>query len=153
MQAVRLERVNPQYLDLYWSRVERALDWQVSRSPYAAGLLRSMVKAGTRDLWTAPHGRFPAQLSSVIVTTIMPHPRLAPVLRAELVSGRHVGTWIASAAQVLTAYAQAHGCTRIYVIGRKGWRHYRDLFAIPVTWATDESAQDADHHRQIHHHQ
>jgi hypothetical protein len=149
MQPVEIEHVPLPAIASWWPRVERALAWDVARYSGRKGVLKAALTVGTQALWVAPHGRFPTQLASVIITTIVPSPkRQPPVLKIELLSGRHAGTWMESAACKLSAYAQAHGCTRITVVGRKGWRHYRSLFTLPVSWAYDEMTHADPNHQQ-----
>jgi hypothetical protein len=150
VDPVELMHVGPDYLDLYWSRVERALTWKVARVVARLGVLHAAVMAGTRELWVAHRAGFPTQLSSVIVTTIVTLPREPKTLKVELLSGRHAGTWIDSAACTLSRYAQAHGCTRLWIVGRLGWRHYRDRFPLPVIWTCDRESSRADHANQYH---
>lgn len=139
MPEVSLSRVDPGWIDFYWPVIEQTLAWQRVR-PLSPGWLRTAAKAGIQQLWVAPDWRFPTRLSSVIMTTIVRKDRQPPTLRVELLSGRHIGTWIESAARTLGQYAQAHGCTRLEIHGRRGWRVARKAFALPVVWVDVESA-------------
>jgi hypothetical protein len=140
MPEVSIARVEPAWIEFYWPVIESTLGWQSARR-ISPSFVRTLTKAGIQQLWIAPDWRFPTRLSSVIMTTIVRKPRQPPTLRVELLSGRHLGTWIRSAARILGQYAQAHGCTRLEVHGRRGWRAARKAFAMPVDWVDDERCQ------------
>jgi hypothetical protein len=139
--TVELELVRPRDLDLVWEAVARTLSWG-SAHRIALPALRNLARIGYICLWIAPDWRFPTRLSSVIVTTIIERPRKAKTLRIEFLSGRHIGTWIDSAACTLSQHAQAHGCTHLEFIGRTGWQEYRSRFNLPGTWLTEARAAD-----------
>ena len=138
--AVAIEAVSPDNLDPVWEAVTRTLTWQGVHGVIVTPALRNSLLIGYSRLWVAPDWRFPSRLSSVIVTTIITRPRKTPVLRVEFLSGRHIGTWIDSAACTLSRYAQAHGCTALEFVGRIGWRQYRDRFDLPGKWLVEERA-------------
>jgi hypothetical protein len=140
MAIVTIEAVSPDGLDPVWENVTRTLAWQGVRGDIALPALRNLLRIGYAHLWVAPDWRFPSRLSTVIVTTIITRPRKAPALRIEFLSGRHIGTWIDSAACTLSQYAHAHGCTHLEFVGRIGWRQYRGLFDLPGTWLVEERA-------------
>jgi hypothetical protein len=127
--AEAVVHVSQRCLGLIWPKVAGALDWTSSfQLPLPPAQLRNAVLAGTRDLWIALDHRYPSRLSSVIVTTILDRPRNERTLEIFLVSGRHFGTWSDSMACTLGRFAQAHGCTRLEIIGRWGWLRYLPPF-------------------------
>jgi hypothetical protein len=135
-RLVTLSHVDPLHLDILWPRITSVLAWKTSSQPFSLGVLKACLRAGTRDLWAAPDWRFPTRFSSVIVTAIVVRPD-GKHLQIHLLSGRHIGTWIASAACTLGQFAQANGCTRLEITGRRGWRPFVfRQFTLPVTWLT-----------------
>ena len=144
--AVALSRVDRRILECAWPRVAAALAWKSAGPNISIPQIKAAVFAGTSDLWIAPDWRFPTRLSSVIVTTISAIARGKKVLRVHLLSGRHIGTWIDSAACTLGSFAQANGCTRLSLIGRRGWMEYRNRFGLPTTWTTEEAGSAYNHH-------
>jgi hypothetical protein len=137
---VILAPVDPDRLDLIWERAVRTLSWGGVQHKVELPALRNSIRIGYSLLWTAPDWRFPTRLSSIILTTIIQRPRKAKTLRIEFLSGRHIGTWIDSAACTLSSYAHAHGCTYLEFVGRIGWRQYRDRFDLPGTWLIEARA-------------
>jgi hypothetical protein len=147
-QTVNLYDVPLELVPDLWPRVVQTLAWRSSDPPpHPAPVLRNKILTGHWHLWVAPDWRFPTRFASVIVGTIEPRPRKKKVLKLYLLAGRHLGTWMDSAARTLSSFASANGCTRLVLIGRRGWMHLRyrlvdDAFpARAVKWKqTDRSA-------------
>lgn len=150
MPEVDLLHVPPSRLRQCWPAVERALRWKVARLTEPVGVLHARLMAGTSELWVAMHPRFPNQLSSVIVTTIVANFHEPKTLKVELLSGRHARTWMDSTACTLSRFAVLNGCTRLAITGRIGWRQFRERFTLPVIWTRDQESRSADHDHQYH---
>src|SRR5262245_55954908 len=153
-RTVALRRVAPDDLEPLWPRVASALHWKTA-AQLSLSEVRNAVLAGISELWVASDWRYPSRLASVILTTIVVKPRGKRHLKVRFLSGRHAETWIDSTARTLSWFAQTNGCTKLDLIGRRGWMEYRTRFTLPVSWACDERAahggsEDAIHHRRLH---
>lgn len=150
MVRVHLSPLHPDDLEACWDRILSTLSWRTAM-PLDPHALRARLRVEMSVLWLAPDWRYPSRFSSAIKTTIVVRPRQQRMLLIEMLSGRHIGTWIESAACTLGQYAHAHGCTHLHFVGRRGWSGYRTLFSSAgrtVTWAYAERAADAadNHH-------
>lgn len=120
--------------------LDRAL--QYSRGQYTLAQVAELIDAGEFTLWgvVGPQG-----LDAVFVTDIDKAYGSGPVLTVVLMGGENTGLWL-HLEPVVADYARARGCTKMLLIGRRGWsrvlKHWRQSAIVLERDLTDERQQE-----------
>lgn len=111
VRACDVDAAWPQVLGL----IERAL--AESDGGHSAEDVRDACKAGDAQLWC---GFGSDGLELIMVTEIRRRPRLK-AMRIWLMAGSDAPEWIAERSAAIEEWAASAGCSRLEMVGRKGW--------------------------------
>jgi hypothetical protein len=124
--------------------LDRALSF--ARGQYTLAQVADLIDEGVFALWgvVGPDG-----LSAVFVTDIDRDFASGPVLTVVLMGGEQSNLWL-HLEPVVADYARARGCTKMMLIGRRGWsrvlKHWRQAAVVLERDLTDERTQQNTHH-------
>lgn len=106
--------ITAEHLATHWPVVEPLL---AKATPYSfdgisTDLLKKWIEARDAQLWVTD--------GAAIVTKIVIYPHLK-ALQIVALGGSGMRKWLPDVELTLEAYGRFHGCSRLEVIGRKGW--------------------------------
>lgn len=106
-----------------WNLLSRVFDrYPEDRALYQPAALLAEIKAGTAQLWIAwSYAR--RRVEGACITKMGTNPVLpdCKVVEAVLVGGENWHEWGPQMADLLSAWADAHGCVGVLGGGRRGW--------------------------------
>ena len=106
-------------VDAAWPQVLGLIEQALSKGDggHSSDDVKTACKSGEAQLWC---GVGPAGLEMVAVTEIRKQPRIK-TMRVWLLAGSDAPGWIVDRLSAIEEWARNAGCSRLDMLGRKGW--------------------------------